>query len=118
MENNSINDMRRDARFSEAERTLIDHANRLGSLEKMIEKISVQQDSFYLKMVGDLDNKGFITEFKEMCEKVNSILNERKEQKKIRVDWARWIERSAIAGLLAFLYDKLHNISLIVNKGN
>ena len=100
-----IDDMRITARFGDVERMVSEHEGRLCSGDKCLETLTTQQNDLYQKLVGDLNTKGMITEFREMCNKINIIIQERRETQKKKTDWLRWVERSAIAGLYWFIYE-------------
>ena len=96
-----------EARTAELARKVAEHEQKIGLLEDMATQVKEIRD----KLLGTYDKKGMITKVEEHHDFIFGCIERHKEEKKARIDWARWAERGAIASVLGYMLAKFKGVS-------
>lgn len=92
-----------EARSAGTVRTLDQHEGRISALEKTGALIT----EIHTALIGTLDKPGLVREIKDHSEFIAGCKARHQEQKKARIDWARWAERGIIAAALGWIVTRL-----------
>jgi hypothetical protein len=96
-------DIIEEARRNEMASKVVDHDNRITSLEKTTELIL----EIHTALIGNYQQPGLIREIKEHSQFIGECKQRHAENKKERIDWQKWTERGMIAATLTWLVAKV-----------
>jgi hypothetical protein len=100
-------DIIEEARNGEVARKIIDHDNRLTTLEKALEKTGELVLEIHTALMGTMDKPGRIREIDDHSKFIEACKVRHEENKKERIDWTKWIERLTIAAMFTWILTKV-----------